>query len=142
MLMISGLVAASAFVALGAATAQAPATPEEAVAARIALMRENGQTLRAAGSATGEDAVAAMTTLRDNFQRIPELFPEGSNVGESEALPAIWENWDAFVAISEAGAAAAQAGIDAATAGDAAAYQQANQALGATCGQCHQQFRS
>jgi cytochrome c556 len=80
--------------------------------------------------------------LRDNYKHIPDLFPEGSIVGDSEALPAIWENWDAFIAIADAGVAAAESGITAAQAGDAAAYAAALQTIGGTCGQCHQQFRS
>lgn len=119
----------------------APATPEEAVTMRKNLMREDGGILRQAGNLTGADAIAAMTTLRDNYSHIPELFPEGSIVGDSEALPVIWENWDAFTAIANAGVAAAEGGITAAEAGDAAAYAAALQAIGGTCGQCHQQFR-
>lgn len=119
-----------------------PATPEEAVSAREAMMKENGGILRQAGNLTGADAVAAMTTLRDNYSHIPALFPEGSIVNGSEALPAIWENWEAFTAIADAGVTAAEQGIAAAEAGDAAAYNEAVKAIGATCGQCHQQFRS
>lgn len=118
-----------------------PATAEEALAARKALMREDGGLLRSAGGLTGAEAVAAMQTLLDNYTHIPDLFPEGSIVGDSEALPAIWENWDAFVAIVETGKTAAAAGLAAAESGDAAGYAAALQALGATCGACHQQFR-
>jgi cytochrome c556 len=118
-----------------------PATPEEAVEMRQALMREDGGILRSAGELSGAEAVAAMTTLRDNYDHIPELFPEGSIVGDSEALPAIWERWEEFVAIADSGVAAAEAGIAAAEAGDAAGYAAALQTLGGTCGQCHQQFR-
>ena len=135
-LLITGVVATfaqDAFVA--------PATPEAAVAARIALMKEDGGLLRSAGALTGPEAVAAMQTLLDNYTHIPDLFPEGSIVGESKALPAIWQNWDAFVAIVETGKTAAAAGLAAAEAGDAAAYGAALQALGGTCGACHQQFR-
>jgi cytochrome c556 len=120
----------------------APATPEEAVEARQALMRTNGATLRSAGTLTGAEAVAAMETLYNDFENLPELFPEGSVVGDSQASPAIWENWDAFVAIAEKGKAAALDGWNAAQAGDAAAYGAAIQAIGATCGECHQQFRA
>lgn len=120
----------------------APATPEEAVTLRQGLMREGGGILRSIGNLTGAEAVAAMTTMRDNYSHIPALFPEGSNVGDSEALPAIWQNWEAFTAIAETGAAAAEAGIAAAEAGDAATYTASAQALMGTCGQCHQQFRS
>jgi cytochrome c556 len=119
----------------------APATPEEAVAARKALMREDGALMREIGGLTGDEAVAALETVLTNYTHIPDLFPEGSIVGDSKALPAIWENWDEFVAIVETGKQAATDAIAAAEAGDAAAYQAAYQALGATCGQCHQQFR-
>ncbi len=120
----------------------APATPQEAVTLRQNVMRQGGALLRSIANLTGADAVAAMTTLRDNYSHLPALFPEGSNVGDSEALPAIWENWEAFTAIAETGAAAAEAGIAAAEAGDNATYTASAQALMGTCGQCHQQFRS
>lgn len=118
-----------------------PSSPEEAVTMRKDLMRANGGLLRSAGQLTGDEAVAAMTTLRDNYNHYLVLFPEGSIVGESEALPAIWENWAAFEGIIDTGVAAAEAGITAAQAGDAAGYTAAVQAIGQTCGQCHQQFR-
>ncbi|KRB01316.1 hypothetical protein ASD83_07340 [Devosia sp. Root685] len=141
-LAVAGLLAVGTVAALAQDAFTPPATPEEAVALRQSLMKEDGGILRSAGNLTGADAVAAMTKLRDNYSHIPALFPEGSIVGESEALPAIWENFDAFTAIADAGVAAAESGIAAAQAGDAAAYAAAIQALGGTCGQCHQQFRS
>lgn len=119
-----------------------PSTPEEAVEMRQALMREDGGILRSAGNLSGAEAVAAATTLRTNYGHIAELFPEGSLVGDTKALPAIWENWDAFTAIIDTGIAAADDALAAAEAGDAAGYAAALQALGGTCGQCHQQFRS
>jgi cytochrome c556 len=139
---VAGLLAAGTVAALAQDAFTPPATPEEAVTLRQNLMKEDGGILRSAGNLTGADAVAAMTKLRDNYSHIPALFPEGSIVGESEALPAIWENFDAFTSIADAGVAAAESGIAAAEAGDAAAYAAAIQALGGTCGQCHQQFRS
>lgn len=140
--------AAAAVMAAGIAGAFAqdaftpPATPEQAVAMRQALMREDGGILRTAGNLSGAQAVAAATTLRDNYSHIPTLFPEGSIVGDTDALPAIWENWEAFTAIVETGKAAAEAGIAAAEAGDSAGYTAALRTLMGTCGQCHQQFRS
>lgn len=138
---IAGLMTLGVVAAFAQDAFVAPATPEEAVAARIALMKEDGGLLRSAGNLTGAEAVAAMQTLKDNYSHIPALFPEGSIVGESKALPAIWENWDAFVAIAKTGEDAAAAGLAAAEAGDATAYAAALQAIGGTCGACHQQFR-
>ena len=141
-LAVAGLFAIGTVAALAQDAFTPPATPEEAVALRQNLMKEDGGILRSAGNLTGADAVAAMSKLRDNYSHIPALFPEGSIVAGSEALPAIWENFDAFTAIADAGVAAAESGIAAAQAGDAAAYAAALQAIGGTCGQCHQQFRS
>lgn len=139
---VVAIVLAGAVGALAQDAFTPPATPEEAVSMRKALMRVDGGILRSAGNLTGAEAVAAMTTLRDNYSHIPALFPEGSIVGDTEALPAIWENWEAFTAIVDTGVAAAEAGLAAAEAGDAAGYRAALQTLMGTCGQCHQQFRS
>ncbi|HEV7344713.1 MAG TPA: cytochrome c [Devosia sp.] len=139
---IAGILVASSFTAVAQDAYVAPTTPEEALAMRKAMMRENGGVLRSAGSLSGAEAVAAMQTLHDNFSHIPDVFPEGSIVGDSEALPAIWENWEDFTAIAETGRQAAADAIAAAEAGDSAAYAAALKTLGGTCGQCHQQFRS
>jgi cytochrome c556 len=138
---IAGLLAISAVATVAQDAFVAPATPEKAVTLRKNLMREDGGILRGAADLTGAEAVAAMQTLQTNYSHIPALFPENSIVGESKALPAIWENWDAFVAIAKRGEDAAAAGLAAAEAGDAAGYAAALQALGGTCGACHQQFR-
>lgn len=141
LLGVAGLMLAGTLAVMAQDAFTPPATPEEAVVQRKALMREDGGILRSAGNLTGEEAVAAMQTLRDNYSHIPALFPEGSIVGDTEALPAIWENWEAFTAIVDTGVAAAEAGLAAAQAGDVAGYAAALQAIGGTCGQCHQQFR-
>ena len=119
----------------------APATPEAAVAARKALMKQDGGLLRSAGNLTGAEAEAAMTTLQANYSHIPLLFPEGSIVADSEALPIIWEKWADFAAIAKTGEDAATAGLAAAKAGDAAGYAAALKTIGGTCGTCHQTFR-
>jgi cytochrome c556 len=106
-------------------------------------MKTNGQTLRSAGSLTGADAVAAAETLISDFSNLTVLFPEGSDsVAGTEALPAIWQNWDTFNGILVKAATAATAMKTAAEAGDAAAYGAAVKAVGATCGECHQTFRA
>jgi cytochrome c556 len=117
-------------------------SPEQLVEARVAAMKQNGGLLRGAGGLSGADAVAAADTLLQNYTNFKVLFPEGSAVGSSEALPAIWENEDAFLAIFDQGIAAAQQMKAAAEAGNADAYGAALKALGGTCGQCHQQFRA
>ena len=119
----------------------APATPEEAVTTRQNAMKENGGLLRTLGTKTGAEAAADLNIILTNYTHLPAFFPEGSIVADSKALPAIWQNWDAFNAIVETGKTAATAGIAAAEAGDADALATALKALGGTCGACHQQFR-
>ena len=139
---IAGLLALGAVAAMAQDAFVPPATPEEAVAARKALMREDGGLMRSLNGLSGTEATEALNVVLTNYSHIPALFPEGSIVGDSEALPAIWENWEAFTAIVDTGKAAATEAIAAAEAGDATAYATALRALGGTCGQCHQQFRS
>jgi cytochrome c556 len=117
-------------------------TPEQLVEMRKAGMKENGGLMRGAGGLTGADASAAADVMIKNFTNFPALFPEGSGVGDTKALPAIWENWDAFNAIFAKGLQGSKDMKAAAEAGDAAAYAAALQVIGGTCGECHQQFRS
>ncbi len=148
MMKLVSAAAIGTFLALGAVAVSAqngftpPETAEEAVEMRQAVMKENGGVLRSARGLSGTEAVTAMTTLRDNFSHVPDLFPEDSIVGDTKALPAIWEDWEGFVAIANASETAAADALAAAEAGDADSYAAALQSLMGTCGQCHQQFRA
>ena len=117
-------------------------SPEELVEARQAAMKEDGGILRGAGNLSGAEATAAADTLIRNFTNFPAMFREGSIVGDSKALPVIWEKWDEFTAIFATAQKAATDMKVAAEAGDTAAYAAALEGIGATCGQCHQTYRS
>jgi cytochrome c556 len=131
------------------ATAQDPAvdpaiaamTPEQLVEARQAAMKEDGGILRGAGSLTGAEATAAADVLIKNFTNFPAMFPENSIVGDSKALPVIWQEFDAFTAIFDKALQGAKDMKVAAAAGDAAAYGAALKVIGGTCGECHQTYR-
>lgn len=117
-------------------------TPEQLVQARKDAMKENGGLMRGAGGLTGADATAAADVLIRNFTNFPAMFPEGSMVGDTKALPLIWQELDAFNAIFAKGLQGAKDMKAAAEAGDAAAYGEALKAIGATCAECHQKYRS
>lgn len=118
-------------------------TPEEAFAARSALMKSMGGGLRTIGGLTGTAMVDAANLYVSAFDKIPSLYPEGSIVGDSRALPAIWENWDGFLAASEKGAVVAANMLVAAEAGDQAEFVSLAQGLGRqVCGACHSDFRA
>ena len=116
-------------------------TPEQLVEARQAAMKEDGGILRGAGALTGAEATAAADVLIKNFTNLPAMFPEGSIVGGSKALPAIWENFDHFTGIFGKALQGAKDMKTAAAAGDATAYGAALEVIGGTCGECHQDYR-
>lgn len=145
-----GLAAAVAAVATFAFAEDVVITPdpslaslsaEEMVIKRQTIMKEDGGILRGAGGLSGAEAVAAADKLITNFSNLTVLFPEGSIVGDSEALPVIFEKKDDFLAILGNAVATATAMKTAAEAGDAAAYTTAIKTIGGFCGQCHQTYR-
>ncbi len=80
--------------------------------------------------------------LAEHADKIPHLTPEGSNEHPSEALPAIWQDWDRYVAeatlLGEEGAklvAIAKNGADL----DETRAQFVR--VSKTCGTCHDDFR-
>ena len=114
---------------------------DQLVEARQNAMKQNGGLLRAAMRASGDEAVTAATTMLQNFTNLPALFREGSTASNSKALPLIWENWEDFKARFDEDAKHAAEALAAAKANDAAAYGAALQAIGQSCGGCHQMYR-
>jgi cytochrome c556 len=114
---------------------------DQLVEARQNAMKQNGGLLRAAMRASGDEAVAAATTMLQNFTNLPALFREGSTASNSKALPLIWENWEDFKARFDEDAKHAAEAVAAAKANDAAAYGAALQAIGQSCSSCHQMYR-
>lgn len=82
----------------------------------------------------------AFTLISKNAAEFPNHFPEGSDKGKTEALPAIWENKADFEArakkLSEDAAAAAAA---AATGEDA--FKAAGGQAFSNCKGCHEKYR-
>lgn len=87
-----------------------------------------------------EAARSAFAVYVDASERMPELFPEGTETGgDTEAAPAIWEDKARFVALFEEWGAASAAGI-AATA-DPTTFQAAFGTATQSCRTCHTDFR-
>jgi cytochrome c556 len=76
-----------------------------------------------------------------NAHRIPSLFPKGSTDPNSRALPAIWENWDKFVALAKQFEDQANSLSSAAGDEDDENLKEKAQKMFATCKSCHDQFR-
>lgn len=138
--LVGLLVAASS---LSGSFAQDNVDPATAIQERKALMRTIGQTMRAAGNASGDAAVEQAQILVDGFTRFHNLFPEGSETGgETEAAPTIWSDRAGFEEVSNKAIAQAETVLAAAQAGDATAYTAALRGFGPTCGECHQTYRA
>jgi cytochrome c556 len=127
--------------------AAADTTPEDAADYRTAVMESLRGHIRAASmSVRGlvEDRGQLLNHaqgLANGAKEFDYLFPEGSNVGESEALPVIWEEPDEFAAAIAKVQEASAAFVVAAESGDSEAIGGAFRNLGGACRGCHDRFR-
>lgn len=131
-------------VALTTAATSHEGVKNAAVKARMDLMQE----VRAAISVVGgmaqgkvefdpDKAATAAAALADASGRVPGAFMANETDPKSEAAPAIWQNWDDFVAKAEAMETAARA-LDT---GSLDSLRAGMGAVGGTCGACHKAYR-
>lgn len=144
------LVALAAAVGLAAAVELSTASAQDATgatAARKASMQANSAHMGANRAILSEQpeliahVVAHARAVESVAARLPEMFIEGTGGPPSRALPAVWENWDAFVERAGALEAAAANLAETAEGGDVQATLAAFAATGQTCGACHNDFR-
>ena len=137
-LVTSSILAISAF---------ADTVPEDALDYRKALMMSlRGHIAASSMIARGlieNDGylVAHARGLASGAKELHRVFPEGSNVGESEALPKIWEDKEAFAEAIAKTEEATAAFVEAAESGDEEAIMGAFRAVGGSCRGCHDNFR-
>ncbi len=74
-------------------------------------------------------------------RRVSELFPEGSDFGETDAKEVIWEKWDDFQEAARRGGQAASDYLAAVQNGVKAAIGKSFRALADACKKCHKKFR-
>jgi cytochrome c556 len=129
--------------ALGLSTAIA----QDPIAARKALMKENGKmSTQAAKFIKGEEpfdlakAQAIFAQYQEAAAKMPNLFPDNSKTGgDTAALPAIWEKKDDFKAkFAKLGSDAKEA---AAKVKDEASFKEAYPVVSKNCGGCHELYR-
>ena len=73
---------------------------------RMEAMSDMGEAMKAMASMVkGKQAfepalfIQSGETILEHSDMTPKLFPAGSMVGKSEALPTIWQQWDNFVSL-------------------------------------------
>ncbi|MDE1148084.1 MAG: cytochrome c [Azospirillaceae bacterium] len=143
--IVAGLAMAAAL--LGSAVASAALDPAEIVKARQQDMKKLGGGMKVFmgyvkdGTGTPQDVASAAAAMAVVVKGLPDQFPEGTavGVGESEALPAIWQDnakyRQGFTDLAQALDKLQAAGAD------KTAIGQAVQAVGGTCKQCHETYR-
>jgi cytochrome c556 len=89
-----------------------------------------------------EDLVVHASGLAGLANIAPGVFPEGSNIEKSKALPAIWENPEEFSKAMQRMREAAEGMASAATTEDMSEIGPAIQALGGSCKGCHDDFKA
>lgn len=129
-------------------TAAADPTPEDVKDYRISVMTSlrghiGAASMHVRGLVDDEKGFLGkhVEGLANGAAELKYLFPAGSNVGDSEALPVIWEKPDEFAEAIAAAEEATAALRKAAAGGDRAAIGAAFRDVGAACRGCHDQFR-
>ena len=116
---------------------------------RMDLMKSVAEQMKTVGKMIkGEEAyaagqvAAAADAIVGHAREIPGLFPEGSTDHPSEAMPAIWQDWDRFVELTNDMQRKAEAlGASARQSADMKDIRPQFGALGKTCSACHEDFR-
>ena len=143
--MMTRIVLAVAVAALGVTAVVAQGDP---IAARKAVMKENGAQSRIAremieGKQPFNLAAAkkVLTTFAGTAAKAKPLFPDSSKSGgETAALPAIWEkkaDFEAKLAKFSADATAAEGKVK-----DLASFKAEMAVVGKNCGGCHESYRA
>jgi cytochrome c556 len=142
----------AAAIAVGGAIIGWAGLPQAQEAARIIAERREG--LRAMGAhmeamqaiaQAGADPRPAATRVAEMeafFATFLDRFPNGTDAGNTRALPAVWSNRAGFNAAYAALPPQLAALRSAAEAGNVSGFATALQQTGAACGACHRQFRA
>ncbi len=135
--------------AVASASGSKPAAPSDAsgaIAGRQAAFRMSGALIGGMKGVVerGDDVASqafAARAIASWAKALPGMFPAGSDIAPSNALPAVWTDRAGFEAKAADYAAAATKLADLAKAGDKAGFATQFAELGKTCGACHSSFR-
>ncbi len=137
--------------AAGAPAWSAEENPEHVVRYRQMVLGSMGRHMGAISMvAKGEiprtgDVVFHAIAMHESAKVLKDLFPASTHPSkvkrESEALPTIWDKPDDFTAALERYEGATVKLIEAAKTADLAKIQEAFEAVGGSCGNCHDTFR-
>ena len=120
---------------------------DDIIKMRQRLMDSNGQAAKVAVSMIRGElpfdatiAAAVANSISHDNAVVFDLFPDGSDKGETKAGPAIWSDKAGFKALSLKMVTDAKAAADAAAKGKDA-FVEAFTAVGQNCQACHEKYR-
>lgn len=131
----------------GIAAAQAADDPANAIKYRKMVMGALGAHIGAISSVVkgevshGAHVPAHAKALYATSLMLPDIFPEGSDMGDTRAKPVIWQEWDKFQGRIKDLNAAAEKLSQIAESGDMAAVGAQLKEVGEACGGCHKPYR-
>ena len=133
---------ASGILVFGAALAQGDPIVERR--AGLKRMGEHMQAMKAVVDSRGpvQPLAATVDDMIAWYRTMPQRFPEGSDRGDTKALPAIWTEREKFETINGNMVNQLQALRTVAASGDAVAFAAAYAQTGQTCGTCHRPYRA
>lgn len=119
--------------------------PGEIVGARHAAMMMSSSAFGALKAQANADDLKRANfpahALAGWAKAIPAMFPEGTNIPPSMALPAVWSDRAGFNAAAQGFVMATTAVSQAVAANDKAAYAAALDQVGKACSACHDKYR-
>ena len=118
---------------------------EGVVKERMDRFKENKKAMKAIkGNLAGDTVIIAQkaSEIEAWAKEMVNFFPEGSTQPPSEALPAIWKEFDRFIDLARANEKAAANLKNLAQSGaDTSALSGAFKSLGKTCKDCHNDYK-
>ena len=128
---------------LGSALAHSGATG--IVKERMDMFKRSQKNLKAIKSQVRSEDYGSIAKLADEIRewavKMPEYFPEGSNIKPSEASPMIWEEFSGFKRAAMKNETATKKLIAAAEAGNQTAVVEGFKAVASSCKSCHQSYK-
>src|ERR671914_1317106 len=139
-------ITAALFILFTASVSSQVLAQEEIIEKRQKAMKSNSADVKAIKAAVESKDYATIETkakdIMGTADKIPSLFPKGSNVGKTKATPAIWEKSDEFAKQAKNLSKASGELASAAKSKDDAAIAAKFKEVGETCSSCHKAFRA
>lgn len=130
-----------------AAVASLSQAQTDVIKERQTLMKSNGAAMKAINGiidAGGPAADVGTEAAKINgvSMKVGDLFPAGSDQGDTKALPEIWQSPDDFAAKLKVLQDESAMLVTAAAGGDMAAVKAQYDKLGGACGGCHKVYKA